>query len=267
MEEMQGDLITSESLKKDFESLGIKPGMTVIMHSSMKSLGGWIAGGPVALILALEQCLGENGTLVMPTHTPDLSDPASWRLPPVKESWWNPIRETMPAFDEDLIPCEGMGKIADCFRKQTGVIRSSHPQVSFAAWGSRKAAIIRNHSLTYALGENSPLARLYEADGYVLLLGVSHRNNTSIHLAEYRAAYKGKAVVVNKAPVYINGEKQWVDFVDIDIDPDDFNLIGDAFERDTNHIRRGKIANADALLMPIQPLVDYAAVWLEANRK
>ena len=37
-------------------------------------------------------------------------------------------------------------------------------------------------------GEQSPLARLYECNdnGYVLLIGVQHRNNTSLHLAEYR---------------------------------------------------------------------------------
>lgn len=266
MEEMKGDLITSDTLKADLTALGISQGMTLLVHTSMKSIGGWVVGGPVAVILALEECLGNDGTLVMPTHTPDLSDPANWRYPPVRESWWQPIKDTMPAFDESLIPCDGMGIIAECFRKQKGVIRSSHPQVSFAAWGSKKDNVIQEHSLAYALGENSPLARIYEADGYVLLLGVSHKNNTSIHLAEYRADYKGKEEEINQAPVFVEGEKKWVDFKDINFSSGDFDAIGEAFERDTNEFQRGKIANSDAILMPIRSLVDYAITWLETNR-
>lgn len=266
MEEVKGDLITSETLKADFRSLGIMPEMTVILHSSMKALGGWVVGGPVAVILALEDCLDIKGTLVMPTQTADLSDPANWRYPPVRESWWEPIRETMPAFDADLIPCRGMGIIPECFRKQKGVVRSNHPQVSFAAWGSQKDHIVANHSLEYSLGENSPLARLYEAEGWVLLLGVGHSSNTSIHLSEYRADYAGKTEVNNKAPIFINGQKKWADFKDVNVDSCDFELIGTAFERDTSYTRRGKVANADALLMPIKELVDYAIKWMEANR-
>jgi aminoglycoside 3-N-acetyltransferase len=89
---------TVDSLAADFSALGMRPGMTVIVHSSMRSIG-WICGGPVAVILALERILTPEGTLVMPAHSGDLSDPAKWQYPPVPESWWQPIRDTMPAFD------------------------------------------------------------------------------------------------------------------------------------------------------------------------
>jgi aminoglycoside 3-N-acetyltransferase len=36
------------------------------------------------------------------------------------------------------------------------------------------------------LGNGSPLARIYDLDGYVLLLCVPYTSNTSFHLAEYR---------------------------------------------------------------------------------
>ncbi len=62
--------------------LSIFVGMVLVVHSSLKSLG-WVNGGPVAVILALEQVLGPEGTLVMPTHTADLSEPANWVAPPV----------------------------------------------------------------------------------------------------------------------------------------------------------------------------------------
>lgn len=266
MEEIQGELWTPESLKADFKKLGIKPDMTVIMHCSMKSLGGYVAGGPIAVILAIEECLGESGTLVMPTHTGDLSDPEQWRYPPVRESWWQPLRDSMPAFSADLTPCRGMGIINESFRKQNGVVRSGHPQVSFAAWGAKKESIIANHSLAYSLSEQSPIARLYEEEGWVLLLGVGHNRNTSLHLAEYRAQYVGKSEMTNHAPILEEGVRKWVGFQDIDFNSDDFEQLGEAFERDTGEVRRGMVGHAAALLMPVKELVDYAVGWMERNR-
>jgi aminoglycoside 3-N-acetyltransferase len=266
MEEIQGELVTIERLKSDFTKLGVTSEMTLVMHSSLKSIGGFVVGGAAAVVLAIEECVGNQGTLVMPTHTSDLSDPANWRYPPVNKSWWDPIRAAMPAFAVDLTPCNNMSAINECFRKQNGVVRSNHPQVSFAAWGSKKEIITANHSLAYCLGEHSPLARLYDAEGFVLLLGVGHNRNTSLHLAEYRAEYKTKAELTNGAPIFIDGERQWANFQDIDFDSDDFNELGDAFEQETGLVRRGKVGSAEAMLMPIKPLVDYAVKWMEASR-
>lgn len=267
MEVMSGELFTVDTLTKDFEALGVQPGMNLILHSSMKSLGSWVAGGASAVILALEEQLSEQGTLVMPTHTVDLSDPSTWQCPPVPESWWEPIREQMPAFDIAFTPCLEMGIIPELFRKQCGVVRSYHPQVSFAAWGANKDRIIANHSLDYSLGEQSPLAKLYELNGWVLLLGVGHGNNTSIHLAEYRADYASKQIMELKSPMIVDGVKSWVAYQDVDFDTDDFEKLGADFARDTGYVRSGKIANADALLMPVRELVDYAVQWMEKHRR
>lgn len=266
MEVISGDFITPSSLKKDFKKLGVQSGMNMILHSSMKSLGGWVVGGAISVILALEEQLREEGTLVMPTHTPDLSDPSTWRNPPVRESWWEDIREQMPAFDHDFTPCWEMGIIPEVFRKQRGVIRSSHPQLSFAAWGANREYITANHSLAYGLGEQSPIARLYELDGWILLLGVGHGNNTCIHLAEYRADYERKKEMMAKAPVMQGNKKAWVAYKEVDLDSSDFDAIGADFARDTNHVRVGKVGNATALLLPVRDIVDYATIWMEKHR-
>ena len=104
----------------------------------------------------------------MPTHSSDLSDPGGSRNPPVPADWWATIRRTMPAYDPDLTPTRGMSAIPECFRKQSGALRSGHPQSSFAARDPAAAEIVGGHSLEDSLGERSPLARIgFERRGRV----------------------------------------------------------------------------------------------------
>ncbi len=258
-------LITVKTLSNDLENLGVKKGMTLLVHSSLSSIG-WVCGGAAAVVLALEQVLGDEGTLVMPTMSGDLSDPSLWKHPPVPEKWWQQIRDATPPFLPDLTPTRVMGAIPECFRKQTGTIRSNHPQVSFAARGKNAGFVAGSHSLEFSLGEGSPLARVYDLRGSVLLLGVGHANNTSMHLAEYRANYPVKRTVKSGAPVLVNGGRQWVVFEDINIDDSDFAVMGADFFRDTRLVATGDIGLAKAHIMPQRELVDYSAKWIERNR-
>jgi aminoglycoside 3-N-acetyltransferase len=263
--EQTSEPITPLSLSRDLRALGVEAGMTLLVHSSLNSLG-WVCGGAVAVLLALEEVLGQQGTLVMPTMSGSLTDPRDWRNPPVPEDWKETIRATMPAFDPDLTPTRGMGAIAETFRKRLGALRSGHPHVSFAALGPNATSITADHALDYALGEGSPLARIYDLGGFVLLLGVDHASNTSLHLAEYRANYPGKRECPNGAPLLIDGVRRWVDVLDIDVDASDFPRIGEAFARETGLVRSGPVGSAPAHLMPQRAMVDFAVGWMEAYR-
>ncbi len=259
-------LATIPTLVADFVALGIRPGMVLIVHSSLKSLSAEVNGGAVAVVLALEQVLGTEGTLVMPTHSPQLSDPANWVAPPVPEAWWKTMRETMPAFDQALTPTFRMGIIPETFRKQSGVLRSNHPDASFAAWGKHARQITENHALSPLFGEGSPLARIYDSDGWVLLLGVDHNRNTSLHLAEWRAQIQHPPMRYG-APMMVDGVRRWIAWDDLDWSASDFVQLGADFARETGLQREGSVSNARALLIPQRRLIDYGVSWLEHHRQ
>ena len=254
------DIYTLTKLKHDFEKLGVRPGMTLLVHTSLKSVGE-VCGGPVAVILALEELLTEKGTLVMPTFNTNLTDPAKWTAPPVKQSQIQSVLDEMPPFDVEFTPTRGMGCVSETFRTQTGVTRSPHPHLSVAAWGKHAKHLCEEHPLKYGLGEESPLARMYELGGYVLLLGVGHDNNTSMHLAEYDSR-KNESRLVQKAPMIVDGTRRWVEFDEIDLDNSDFTEIGESFEAHTEEVHVGRVGNAVARFMPQVSLVDYAKNYM-----
>lgn len=209
------------SLTTDLRALGVRGGTTVMVDAALSSFG-YIAGGAHAVVLALLDAVGDAGTLIMPTHSGDLSNPAEWQDPPVPEEWWATIRASMPAFDPDLSPTRKMGAIVECFRHVSGVLRSNHPTVSAAAVGPNAEVVVSGHELAFGLGESSPQARLYDLDGWVLLLGVSHANNTSLHLAEYRSTFPNKPWTTRSSPFLVKGERRWVSYNDLEEDSHDF---------------------------------------------
>jgi aminoglycoside 3-N-acetyltransferase len=255
---------TVSSLKNDFETLGIKPGLILIMHSSLSEIG-WTVGGPVAVIQALMQILTTEGTLIMPTFSGDNSDPAQWENPPVPKSWWNIIRNEMPAFHPEITPTRGMGRIIEAFRKWPNVIRSNHPVSSFAAWGKYAREITRDHELSVDLGDNSPLARIYDLNGKILLVGVSHSNNSSLHLAEYRSVYQGKQYSTNGTSMLLNGKRKWVEWNELNHDSEDFEQLGNDFESSINY-NPSMVGLAEARLISQREIVDFAVEWLKKKR-
>jgi aminoglycoside 3-N-acetyltransferase len=164
-----------------------------------------------------------------------------------------------------MTPVSGIGTVAEVFRKQAGVTRSLHPNYSFAAWGRESAVVTRDEKLDFSMDRESPLGRIYELDGYVLLLGVGHGSNTSLHLAEYLADYEGKSCVDCFAPTTRGGHREWTHYRDIDLDADDFEDLGAAFE-ETGGVVIGAVGNATARLMRQRDLVDFAVGWMQEHR-
>ncbi len=253
---------TVASLAADLRALGLAPGATVLVHTSMSRLG-YVIGGPQSLI---EAVLGPGGTLVMPAFSGDRGDPAPWQHPPVPEAWWPVFREHMPAFEPGRTPTRGLGVVPEAFRAWPGALRSNHPSCSFAAVGPQAERITADHALAFGMGEGSPLARLYELDAWVLLLGVTHANDSSLHLSEIRAEGIRLERIEGGAPVLVGGARRWVRYEDVDGDSDDFEALGEAFAAERGAERVGQVGLATARLFRQRAVVDFGVRWLETHR-
>ncbi len=255
---------TVASLTNDLAILGINSGDVVMVHASMSALG-YVAGGAQAVVEALLGAVGTDGTIVMPAQSGHLSDPAGWQAPPVPPEWVQVIRDETPAYDPYLTQTRLMGQVVECFRQLRETERSPHPLYSFVAHGPKADAIVGTHPLDAGFGEGSPLGRLYELDARVLLLGTTHANNTSMHLAEYRANWAVKASTQQSAPVMIDGIREWTTWTESATSADDFAQAGEAFA-ETDHQVTGTVGAGIATLMSQRAVVDFAVTWMEANR-
>jgi aminoglycoside 3-N-acetyltransferase len=251
---------TRDSIGRQLHELGVRPGGVVLVHASYASLG-FVVGGPQAVVEAL---LRAAGTVVVPTHTPENSDPSDWTNPPVAVSWHDAIRHEAPGFDAARTPASRwMGRLAELVRTWPGALRSDHPQVSFAAVGPAAAEIVAGQPLEAGLGDGSPLGAVYRLDGQVLLLGCGHGSNTSLHLGENRqpAPRQRAGAAVRGA----DGTSTWVTWTEPIADADDFALIGAAFEA-TGKVAVGPVAAATARLMSQRDAVDFATRWIPRHR-
>jgi aminoglycoside 3-N-acetyltransferase len=251
---------TRSSLLADLRTLGVQPGMTLMVHASLSSLG-WVAGGPVAVVLALMDAVGESGTLAMPSFSGDLTEPSFWQHPPVPKHWHQIFRDEVPAFDAAITPTRMMGKISDTFRSWPGTLRSDHPHVSVCARGPLAKQITDDHQLEDSMGEHSPFARLYDAGASVLQLGTDR--NSCLHLAEHRCGLRGR--VTQGAPILEHGKRVWKVFDDLDYEDDSFPPVKAAFEA-SGAVKVGRIGSAVSRLMPVRALVDFAAEWFRAHQ-
>lgn len=252
-------------MERDLRELGLERGQTVLVHGSLSALG-WVCGGSTAVVDALQRVVGTDGTIVMPTHSPGNRDPTNMESPPVPDSWYDAIRDQMPPFRPAVTPTQGMGAIAECFRSYPAVRRSDHPQHSFAAWGAGAEFVTADHSYDYSMGEKSPLARVYDLDGDVLYLGTTHATSTSLHLAEYRADIE-LGEKTHASAVLVDGDREWVQWDDVDFTDEDFPDCGAAFDRKhPDAFETGQVGVGDAKLIPQRDLVDFGAEWFEAHR-
>lgn len=245
--------------------VGLQSGDSVIVHTSLGQIG-YVCGGAQTVIEALIEVVGQNGTIMMPTQSWKNLDPESGVHWDADKADWDRIRENWPAYNKAITPTNTMGAVSEMFRSWPGVLRSDHPARSVAVWGKNASYLTENHTLSDIFGNASPIGKLYELDGKVLLIGVGYDKNTSIHLADVRAEYPGKHTCIEHSAVMENGKRVWKAYETLFVDGEDFIAIGTAFE--TIHaVNKRKLGNAELKLMKQRELVDFAVEWIEKNRK
>ena len=155
----------------------------VVVHASLPALGE-IAGGVETVVGAL---LTTYDTVVVPVFTyrtmlvPEVGPPDNG-ITYGSGTAQNALAEF---FHPDLPADESMGAFSETLRRLPQARRSTHPILSFA--GVNADPILQAQTIEEPL---APLRILTERGGFVLLMGVDHTQNVSIHLAEKLAGRK-----------------------------------------------------------------------------
>lgn len=262
---MERKIILKQDILNALADAGVNNGQTIMVHTSLSSLG-FVCGGAQTVIEALLESVGTDGTIMMPTQSWKNLDPSCgvhWEEP---EEWWQLIRDNWPAYNKDITPTNTMGAVAEMFRKWPGTVRSDHPARSVAALGKYADYLTKDHDLSNIFGDGSPIGKLYELDGYVLLIGVGYDKNTSIHLADARAEYPSKHNCTEHSAICENGKRVWKAYDTLFVDGEDFNQIGDAFEKECI-VHKATLGNGILTFMRQRDIVDYAVSWIEKNRR
>jgi aminoglycoside 3-N-acetyltransferase len=255
---------TPGALRAALAELGIAAGQTIMLHASAKAVGA-VMGGPNTIVQALLDILTPDGTLMMYVGWQDIPDFLHELDAPEAETY----RQHHPPFDPATARAvRDHGILAECVRTWPGAQRSLNAEASMVAIGARAEWLTRDHPKDFGYGAGSPLAKLIEVRGKVLLLGAPLDTVTLLHHAENRARIRHKAQVRYEIPVWRDGHVVWITVEDFDTgDPlDDYTLeqIARAF-LDAGGGRRGVVGHAQSHLFDAFDLNRFAVDWLEAR--
>ncbi|MEA1965099.1 MAG: AAC(3) family N-acetyltransferase [Candidatus Aerophobetes bacterium] len=240
--------VTKDRIKKDLQTLGLKKGDRVFMHSSLKSVG-YVKGGADTVIDAIMEVVGEDGLLMVPTFT---------------------FKGFIPYFEPHRTPSE-MGLITEALRQRKESVRSWHPRHSVGVIGKNAKKVVKDHLKAGSLGKGSPPDKLAKRGGYALLLGVGHNVNSTIHTAEvyaelsYLYTVKDSPDFPEQAIVKTPAEEM----IKVDLPP--FPTCSEGFwklepvMRDRGKIRYGKVGQAHSQLMKSQDVIDTASSLLRED--
>jgi len=257
-----GRPLTATTLSAELHAMGLRRGDIVLMHCALSRIG-WVVGGAQTVLSAVRAVIGSEGTLAMPAHSGQLTDPADWTNPPVPPNWVQVIRDHMPLFDPSHTPTRGMGQVAEALRAHPRILRSTHPTVSLMAEGPLAADLVATHPLDCGLGLDTPWGRLYDRNARALLLGAGWEACTVMHLAEYRAEARVRRR--SRLPVRRDhGGTVWQEVDEVEGFYDRFDEIGAAFERASPEaVTRG--LNGAARLFSVRRAVDFAVAYVDAT--
>jgi aminoglycoside 3-N-acetyltransferase len=228
--------LAREELVRQLLVLGVCPGGVLLVHTAFSRVRP-VEDGPLGLIGALRAALGPDGTLVMPAMADD----------------------DVHAFDPATSPCHSMGLVADTFWRLPGVLRTHSPH-AFAAAGPHAPAITRDQPVDIPHGPDSPVGRVHELDGQVLLLGVGHDANTTLHLAENLAGVRYRLQAV--ATVLVAGRVTRCHYEEVDHCCENFSLM-DRWLDAAGLQRRGTVGHGEARLARSRDLVRVAVAHLQ----
>lgn len=231
--------LSRADVSAQLRNLGVEPGGVLLVHTSFRAVRP-VAGGPAGLIAALQEALGESGTLVMPSWTGDDDEP---------------FDPATTAADPDL------GVVAETFRRLPGVRRSDHP-MAFAAAGPQAGPITADPLPLPPHRPQSPVGRVHDLDGQVLLLGVDHDSDTTIHLAELIAGVPYRRP--KHCTVLRDGHPVRLDYGENDHCCRRFMLVGD-WLRERGAQAEGRVGYARARLMRSRDVVDTVTARLRAD--
>jgi len=243
---------TLETLRSDLRLLGVQSGCDLIVHASLRSLGE-VLGGYRNFLEALLAVVGPEGTIVAPAFYYGNIDPAGHNIPP-PESDLVLYRARCRPFNPMLTPSQE-GSFGEMIRLDRRGFRSLHPVISFAAIGKRADEYTVNHKPDDADGIDSPIGRIYQrGKGQILLVGVDHIKNTSIHLAESLAGcpHYHKAILRYKFD-----DNNWTELKGIGGCSGGFHKIRGLIDFQIYEIS-GAVGNARTILVKQKPFVDAA---------
>jgi aminoglycoside N3'-acetyltransferase len=230
--------LSTGQLTQQLRELGVAPGGVLLVHCAFSKVKP-IEHGPEGLITALQAAIGPGGTLVMPSMPDDDEQP----------------------FDPRTSPCRHLGVVADTFWQLPQVLRSDSPH-AFAARGPAAARITAPHPADVPHGLDSPVGRVYELGGQILLLGVGHDDNTTIHLAEGLAGvrYRRKKHLT----VVSDGRPERLEYAEIDHCCQNFRLVEGWLEA-AGLQHRGKVGHAQARLIRSHDIVGIVVEQLRRD--
>jgi aminoglycoside 3-N-acetyltransferase-4 len=230
---------TVSELIEQLRTLGVEPGGVLLVHTSYRAIRP-VEGGPLGLIDALRAALGPAGTLVMPSWSDDDDTP------------FDPARSPAAA---------DLGVVTEIFRRLPGVRRSDHP-FAFAAVGPQAEAVLADPLPLPPHLPASPVGRVHGLDGQVLLLGVNHDADTTLHLAEVISGVPYR--IPRHCTVLRDGALVRIDYMENDHCCERFTLA-DEWLRAAGLQREGRVGNALARLARSRDIVAVASAHLAAD--
>lgn len=262
---------TRSDLRDGMLDLGVRRGGVLMVHTRMSAFG-WIVGGAETVVRACLEAVGPDGTVVAFTGWED----SPYHLGLWPDGWREAYMAEMPPFDPEVSEARyDFGRVPERLRTWPGALRSSHPEVSFAAMGPRASWLLGDEDLDDPWGSASALGRLVEAGGQVVGLGAPLGTLTLCHHAERLASVEGKNLHRYSMPMATPDGFEWRNFESIDTfygvlpyadvgipeHPVD-TLARVALEAGAG--TTGQILRAQSWLFEAKQTVDEVVAWLEA---